>query len=142
VPPWDLLVWYAPRPDAQLKIMPDKADKVQAESGIIPTRYAWEGAVTPGTKLQFVTVLLPHAPARDASPLAAGITALVDQPGQAAVRIAQGDRCELAVLNADGTRLDLGAGAGLPRRQPTAAARLRLVDTRTLAPIIAPREGG
>ena len=111
VPPWDLLVWYAPRPDAQLKTMPDKADKVQAESGIIPTRYAWEADVTPGTKLQFVTVLLPHAPARDASPLAAAITALVDQPGQAAVRIAQGNRCELAVLNADGTRLDLDAGA-------------------------------
>jgi hypothetical protein len=99
VPPWDLLVWYAPRKGTQLKVMPDRADKAQTESNLFPTQYTWEGNVEPGTKLQFVTVLLPHAPLRDASALASGITVLADGPGLAAIRIVQGDRCELAVLN-------------------------------------------
>jgi hypothetical protein len=110
VPPWDLLVWHAPHEGAQLKIMPDQADKAQVASGMFPTRYAWEGAVAPGAKLQFVTVLLPHAPTRDATALASGITVLADRPGLAAVRITQGGRCELAVLNPEGTKLDLDAG--------------------------------
>ncbi len=111
VPPWDLLVWYAPRAGTQLEIIPDKADKTQAASGMIPTRYGWEGNVKPGTRLQFVTVLLPHAPTRDASALASGITVLADSPGVAAVRIAKGNRHELAVLNPEGTMLDLDAAA-------------------------------
>jgi hypothetical protein len=109
VPPWDLLVWYAPREGAQLKIV--KADKMQAASHMFPTKYVWEGNVEPGTKLQFVTVLLPHAPTRDASALASDITILADRPGLAAVRIARGNRCELALLNPQGTKVDLDAAA-------------------------------
>ena len=52
VPPRDLLVWYAPREGAQLRVLPEQADKVQAESRIFPTRYAWEGDVAPGPSLQ------------------------------------------------------------------------------------------
>jgi hypothetical protein len=111
VPPWDLLVWYAPRRGTQLKVRPDKADKVQIESHIFPTQYAWEGNVEPGTKLQFVTVLLPHPPLRNASELASGITVLADPPGLAAIRIMQGNRCELALLNRQGTKLDLDVAA-------------------------------
>ena len=49
VPPWDLLVWYAPREGTQLKVLPEQADKVQAESRVFPTRYSWEGEVAAGT---------------------------------------------------------------------------------------------
>jgi hypothetical protein len=109
--PWDLLVWYAPREKAELKVTPDKAGQAQRGSRMSPTQYCWEGDVEPGKPLQFVTVLLPHAPTRDASELAAGITVLADQPGLAAVQVTQGNRCELAVLNPEGTKLDLDAGA-------------------------------
>ena len=95
-----------------MKVLPEQADKVQAESRIFPTRYTWEGDVTPGTSLQFVSVLLPHAPLRDASQLAAGISVLADRPGVAAVQVTQGPRCELAILNAAGAVLDLECKAG------------------------------
>jgi hypothetical protein len=114
VPPWDLLVWYVPRESTQLKVLPEQADKVQAESRVFPTRYSWEGEVAAGTSQQFVTVLLPHAPLRDASPLAAGIAALADRPGVAAVQVTQGTRCELAILNAGGATLDLKCEGGNP----------------------------
>jgi len=109
--PWDLLVWYAPRENTELKVMPDRAGQPQSSSRIFPTQYRWEGDVEPGEPLQFVTVLFPHAPARNVSDLAAGITVLADEPGLAAVRITRGSRCELAVLNPEGTKLDLDAGA-------------------------------
>ena len=97
----------ATREGTRLQVVPEQADKVQAESRIFPTRYWWEGDVTAGTRQQFVTVLVPHAPTRDASPLAAGITVLADWPGLAAVRANQDTRCELAILNADRTALEL-----------------------------------
>jgi len=114
VPPWDLLVWYAPREGARLRVVPEQADKVQAESRVFPTRYSWEGEVAAGTSQQFVTVLLPHSPTRDASPLAAGIVALADRPGVAAVQVTQGTRREVAILNAAGATLDLKCEGGTP----------------------------
>jgi len=134
VPPWDLLVWYAPREKTQLKVVP--ADKMQAASHMFPTRYAWEGNVEPGTKLQFVTVLLPHAPTRDASALASGITVLADHPGLAAVRITQGNRCELAVLNPRGTKVDLDAAAAGRLSTDARAAYLDLVGNRLRRAIV------
>jgi len=124
VPPWDLLVWYAPRESTQLKVLPEQADKVQTESRVFPTRYSWEGEVAAGMTQQFVTVLLPHAPLRDASPLAAGITALADRPGVAAAQVTQGTRCELAVLNASGAALHLECKAGSPVSTDAHAAYL------------------
>jgi hypothetical protein len=110
VPPWDLLVWYAPRPGTQLLVLPEQADETQRGAGLFPTRYVWQGDVMPGQRLQFVTVLLPHAPTPDPSALAAGIRALVDGPGLAAVQLREGTRCELAALNAPGQPLELEAG--------------------------------
>jgi len=107
--PWDLLVWYAPRENTELKVMPDKAGEAERASMIFPTQYSWEGDIANGTRLQFITVLLPHAPMRDASELAGSITVLADQPGVAAVQITQGNRCEIAVLNSEGTKLELDA---------------------------------
>lgn len=109
-PPWDLLIWYAPRPGATVSVA-EKPEITWANSQLLATRYAWEGDVKPGTRLQFVTVLLPHAPLRDASALAQGIEVLADKPGLAAVKIAQGSRCELALLNPEGGKIDVGAGA-------------------------------
>jgi hypothetical protein len=101
VPPWDLLVWYAPRAGARLS-MSERPVDTPAASRVVPTRYAWEGEVSPGSRVQFVQVYLPHAPAADATPLAAGIEALADEPGLAAVRIALGGRVEIGILNPSG----------------------------------------
>jgi hypothetical protein len=106
VPPWDLLIFYAPRADARL-IVADQPEATPAASRLIATRYVWQGEVRPGMRQQFVTVLLPHAPTRDATPLAQAIEVLADRPGLAAVCLAQGDRCELALLNVEGEGLDL-----------------------------------
>lgn len=111
VPPWDLLVWYAPRPDCRLKVSDVPVD-TPAQSRVLATQYAWEGDVQPGTRLQFVSVLLPHAPLRDASPLADAIAVLADRAGVAAVAISEGDRCEVALVNRGGAPLDLATKAG------------------------------
>jgi hypothetical protein len=64
-------------------------------------------------RLQFVTVLLPHAPMRDATPLAEQIRVLIDRPGCAAVEIAQPNRCELAILHPAGERLQITGSTGI-----------------------------
>jgi hypothetical protein len=110
--PWDLLVWYAPRENTRLKVMPEKASDGQRRSRILPTQYSWQGDVRPDQRLQFTTLLLPHAPMRDASKLAEGITVLADRPGLAAVQITEGSRCEIAVLNPGGTKLELNGAPG------------------------------
>lgn len=66
----------------------------------------------PGSRLQLITVLLPHIPMRDASELAGSITVLADHPGIAAVQIMQGSQCEIAMLNPKGTKLELGITSG------------------------------
>jgi hypothetical protein len=113
VPPWDLLIWYAPRPGAGLEVG-EPAEKSPAGSKLVATRYAWQGDVEPGARIQSVTVLLPHAPLRDASSLAIGIKPLADRPGLAAVEIAQDGRCELAVLNPEGGKIELNCAAARP----------------------------
>ena len=106
VPPWDLLIFYAPRAATRL-IVADTPETTPAASRLVATRYVWEGEVRPRMRQQFVTVLLPHSPTRDATPLARAIEVVADRPGLAAVRLAQGDRCELAVLNVDGAVVEL-----------------------------------
>lgn len=110
--PYDLLVWYAPHENTELKVMPDRIGEAERASRIFPTQYSWEGDVVPGTRLQFITVLLPHAPMPNASELAGNIKVLADHPRVAAVQITQGNRCEIAVLNPEGTKLNLDASPG------------------------------
>lgn len=98
VPPWDLLIYHASKAGATLAVAEAAVD-TPAQSHVVPTRYTWEGDVRPGLQLQFVQVLLPHAPLADATPLAQTITVLSDEPGVAALQIADGPRCELALLN-------------------------------------------
>jgi hypothetical protein len=104
-PPWDLLIVYGPKPGAKFEV--GTPIDAPAKSNLIATRYAVETDVTPGQRLQFVSILLPHAPLRDASALARGVEVLKDEPGVAVVKIAQGDRIEIAALNPTGAQLDV-----------------------------------
>ncbi len=106
VPPWDLLIYHGPKTGAKLIVAESPVD-TPAQSRVTATQYTWEGEVKPGLRLQFVQVLWPHAPTLDASPLAKTIETLVDEPGLAAVTIADGTHTELAILNPDGRKLDL-----------------------------------
>ncbi|MBM4038216.1 MAG: hypothetical protein FJ290_06840 [Planctomycetes bacterium] len=105
VPPGDLLVAYGPKAGAKFEV--GAPVDAPAKSNLIATRYAVETDVTPGQRLQFVSVLLPHAPMRDASPLAKGIEVLRDEPGLAVVKVAAEGRVELALLNPAGTRVEV-----------------------------------
>jgi hypothetical protein len=102
------LICHAPRPDTRL-IVADGGSRTNSSGALISTRYAWEGAVQPGMRLQFVQVFLPHAPARDASALAKGIQFLKNEPGMAAVTVRQGGRVEMVLLNRDGAKAELTA---------------------------------
>lgn len=106
VPPWDLLLVYGPKPGAKLEVATEPID-APAKSHLLATRYAWEGDVTPGQRVQFVSVLLPHAPTRDATPLARGVEVLKDEPGLAVVKVATEGRVELALLNPSGAKVEV-----------------------------------
>ena len=114
-PPWDLLIWHAPRADRQLQVAPAE-DNPQSGAPMLATRYEEEADVEPGQRLQFVQVLLPHAPLQDASELAGGIRLLLDQPGLAAVSIANARGSELAILNPDGKTTTCGEGIATDAR--------------------------
>jgi hypothetical protein len=117
-PPWDLLVYHSPKPGRKLEVLEPQAQGTPAEptggalARLYSTRYAWEGEIAPASRLQFVQVLLPHAPLRDATPLAQGIEVLADEPGVAALAVARQDRCEVAILNPDGRPLDFKTRGG------------------------------
>ncbi len=106
VPPWDLLIFYGPKPGAKLEVAGKPID-APANSRLIATHYTWEGDVAPGKPVQFVSILLPHAPARDATPLAQAIEVLKDEPGLAVVKVATEGRTELALLNPSGARIEV-----------------------------------
>lgn len=106
VPPWDLLIYHSPKSTAQLAVSESPVD-TPAQSRVAATRYTWEGDVEPGRRLQFVQVLLPHAPVADATALAEKITVLTDEPGLAVVQLASEQGGELAILNPEGRKLDL-----------------------------------
>jgi hypothetical protein len=67
--------------------------------------------VKPGTRLQFVQLLLPHAPVKDATALANRIRVLADEPGWTAVCLTDGTRREIAFLNPEGARRELATGS-------------------------------
>ncbi|MFH1265149.1 MAG: hypothetical protein ABIK89_05435, partial [Planctomycetota bacterium] len=110
-PPWDLLIYYAPRPDAEIVVSEAPID-TPFKTQLVSTQYRWQGDVEPETRLQFLTLLLPHAPLEDAAPLAGQIHVLVDRPGCAAVEVAQPNRSELALLQPAGEKLELKSSTG------------------------------
>ncbi|MHB9134776.1 MAG: hypothetical protein ACYDBB_27225 [Armatimonadota bacterium] len=106
VPPWDLLIYHAPHVDRTLNVL----GRWQGLAADVPytTQYTWEGDVTPGTRVQFVEVLLPHAPTLDAAPLADTIQVFRDEPGIVVVRIqANSTSAEFIIFNEDGKPLNL-----------------------------------
>lgn len=136
-PPWNLLIWHAPRADRRLAITDPDDKPTLAEPGgsalgmLYSTRYAWEGDITPGTTLQFIQVLLPHAPMKDASPLANNIALLADEPPLAAVAVRREGVVEVALLNPDGRMVDIAAAADRPAiRTDARAAYVATADGR------------
>jgi len=109
-PPWDLLIYHAPRADGRL-VFAAANENPQGPSRLTAVQYAWEGEVKPGTRLQFVQVLLPHAPLEDATPLAATIRVLADEPGWTVVCLADGPRRKIAFLNPRGANREFRAEA-------------------------------
>ena len=136
-PPWDLLVYHSPKPDRKLTVR-NRTDEGYAGDVPYSTRYSWDGDVAPGTRVQFVTVLLPHAPTPHPEELADGIQVLLDEPGAAAVAISGSNECAVALLNGEGkpTKLAPRSGSG-----PTPLISSVATDARRLY-ILASAEGG
>ena len=63
-PPVDLLVWFAPRKDCELKVIDRLIDDPGAEACPNQVRYQWEGTPAIGEKLVFTQVYYPHSPYR------------------------------------------------------------------------------
>ncbi len=114
--PVDLLLWFAPRPDAKLA----DDDVTHDETRMIVNqplmnnfrRRLWYQATAElpaGGSRTFQTVLLPHTPTADAGPMAAGIKAELDTPDQAVISARQIDGAVLyAGINQTGKPLRAG----------------------------------
>ena len=63
-PPVDLLVWFAPRKDCELKVIDRLIDDPRAEACPNQVRYQWEGTPATGEQLVFTQVYYPHSPYR------------------------------------------------------------------------------
>lgn len=117
--PYDLLLYYAPREGASLTVTDPPSQTTLAEpqgsalGRLKVTQYAWEGDVRPGDRVQFVSLLLPHAPSVDAASLAGKIRVIRDEPGVAAVAVSPAPgRWEMALLNRTGKRLTVTGPRG------------------------------
>ncbi|MHB9025293.1 MAG: sugar-binding protein [Armatimonadota bacterium] len=60
-PPWDLLVYFSPRPDYK-QVVTDNYLENPYRLSCVRTRQVWSGLVRAGQELSFTTVLLPHMP--------------------------------------------------------------------------------
>jgi hypothetical protein len=78
-PPWNLLVYHAPRSNALLTVTdpPGNPTLVQGQQSVLgrlkAVQYACDVDVRPDDKVQFVSLLLPHAPTAAATALAGKI---------------------------------------------------------------------
>lgn len=63
-PPVDLLVWFAPREDCELKVINRLIEDPRAEACPNQVRYQWEGVPRPGEQLVWTQVYYPHPPYR------------------------------------------------------------------------------
>jgi hypothetical protein len=128
--PQDLLIWFAPRPDAVLQIEKLNRDRSglpgYEKSHINYPLRAWyprTGDWQPGQPQAFTTVLLPHAPVADPGKLAATICALQDTPGATVLQVKDGNITRLLLFNSSGTSVSAG-----PLITDAEAAVLTLVD--------------
>ncbi|OPZ82516.1 MAG: hypothetical protein BWY76_02687 [bacterium ADurb.Bin429] len=60
-PPWDLLVYFSPRPDRSHTVSDSYAENPYRQMPI-RLRQVWAGMTRPGQEITFTSVLLPHAP--------------------------------------------------------------------------------
>ncbi|HEY3418139.1 MAG TPA: hypothetical protein VGM23_14775, partial [Armatimonadota bacterium] len=60
-PPWDLLVYFSPRPDRKQTVTDTWAENPYRQSPI-RMRQEWAGMTAPGQEITFTSVLLPHYP--------------------------------------------------------------------------------
>ena len=63
-PPVDLLVWFAPRKDCELKVIDRLIDDPRADACPNQVRYQWEGTPAIWEQLVFKQVYYPHSPYR------------------------------------------------------------------------------
>ncbi len=112
--PWDLLLWFDPANAAELAI----EDVTQDDTRAVPDRplmnnfkwrVAWraEDDLLPDAPRTFTSVLVPHAPTEDASPIADGIEAMAGE-GWSAVRVPDGDGLVWAIRNSTGGTVEVG----------------------------------
>ncbi|MFC4294007.1 hypothetical protein ACFO0A_02915 [Novosphingobium tardum] len=117
-PPGNLLLYYSPRPKTLLRTVPADSSGYAPDSQqaalqhFQEIQYAWDGAVQPGARLQFVSILLPHSPRLQAAPLARAIHVLRDEPGLAVVTLGGPQAWELVLLNKEGRRLTFDSPRG------------------------------
>ena len=131
-PPVDLLVWFAPRDDARLHVVDRFTTDPRTEACPTQLRYVWEGEATPGQRLSFTQVLLPHMPHRarattnnpnpgggaeyrnemEATAGASGIHVVRDDEDVTVLRLElEPDKVEWVAFNPQGSAIDIGGGA-------------------------------
>ncbi|MHB9132838.1 MAG: hypothetical protein ACYDBB_17350 [Armatimonadota bacterium] len=125
-PPYDLLVYFAPRPDCRLQVIDRTTSDPRAYDAPAQLRYTWQGVAAPGSDILFTQVYYPHAPSLDLprsnAPGAArpedlmgmagsdGIHILRDEPKVTVARLTfEANREEWVVCNPDGVVVTQGA---------------------------------
>lgn len=108
-PRWDLLVVHSPREGRRIETW-KREEELVAYSVPYATRYTWEGTPQVGDVVQFSWLLLPHDPAVDPAALAEGVRFVRDEPETVALRIADGEQIQWAVLNGQGREIALDGG--------------------------------
>jgi hypothetical protein len=112
-PPWNLLIYHAPMAATSIISIANEAAGGPPSAARMKTlQYAWEGTVRVGKRLQFTTLLVPHAADVDVRQLAAGIRVLRHNATVSAIAIEGPHAWELALLNEDGGQLTFATPAG------------------------------
>jgi hypothetical protein len=95
----DLLVYHLPKPDCRLEV----EQRRELENAGLSTRYAWEGEVSPGFRVQFSHLLLPHPPETLPDSLAEGVKVKRDEMNLVLLQLQIGeDQIEWILLNPEG----------------------------------------
>ncbi len=76
-PAWDMMIAFAPRQDCLVSVQ-DRHDDNPWRVSPVQLRQAWTGIVQAGESRAFVSVLLPHTPIFDVTPIRGQLEFLVD----------------------------------------------------------------
>lgn len=124
-PPYDLLVYFVPRPGYRMEVVDRTAVDPRAYSLPAQLRYLWRGAIQAGQKVHFTQVYYPHPPslelARSNAPGAVRPQDLMGTAGADAIHVLRDtpgltvlsftfdpDRVEWVVSNPDGGPVEEG----------------------------------